>query len=89
MKSASIRLAEYDDGSAVIDGQVVDLNREATIRVKYLTPYNILIAPQGSPINNNRFDRIRVDLLNRVLAGTSTIEDLTAAVLQLPKRERL
>lgn len=81
--------SEYDDGSAVIDGQVTDLNGEATIRVKYLTPYNILIAPQGSPINNNQFDRVRVDLLNRVLAGTSTIEELTAAVLQLPKRERI
>lgn len=81
--------AEYDDGSAVIDGQVVDLNREATIRVKYLTPYNLIIAPHGSPINNNRFDRIRVEILNQVLAGSATVEELTAAVLQLPKRERL
>lgn len=81
--------AEYDDGSAIIDGQVVDLNREATIRVKYLTPYNLIIAPHGSPINNNRFDRIRVEILNQVLAGSSTVEELTTAVLQLPKRERL
>jgi hypothetical protein len=83
-----VKRTEYDDGSAVIDGEVVRLNREAEIRVKYLTPYNLLIAPQDSPINNNQFDRARVNLLNRVLEGTSTIEELTAAVLLLPKIER-
>lgn len=80
--------AEYDDGSAIIDGQVVDMNGEARVRVKYLSPYNLLIASHNSPINNNHFDSDRVNLLNGILAGTVTLEELTAAVLQLPRRER-
>jgi len=80
--------AEYDDGAAVIDGKVVDLNGEAQLRVKYLTPYNLIIAPQDSPINNNRFDQERVELLNRILKDESTLEEMTAAILKLPKRER-
>jgi hypothetical protein len=79
--------AEYDDGAAVIDGNVVDLNGVAVLRERYLTPYNLIIAPQDSPINNNRFDQMRVDLLNRILRGESTVEELTAAILKLPKME--
>lgn len=82
-----IRRVEYDDGAAVIDGNVVNLAGEAEVRVKYLSPYNLLVAPQGSPINNNEFDRYRVQLLNGILANETTLEQLTAAILKLPKRE--
>lgn len=83
-----ITRAEYDDNAAVIEGKVVDLNGEAELVVKYLTPYNLIIAPFDSPINNNRFDRVRLDILNGILKGECTVEDLAAAVLKLPKRER-
>lgn len=83
-----IRRAEYDDGAAVIDGKVVDLGGEAKIRIKYISPYNLIIAPQGSPINNNNFDQVRRIILNKILKGESTLEELTAEILKLPKRER-
>lgn len=83
-----VTIAEYDDGSAIIDGDVVNMNGEAEIRVKYLSNYNLLIAPFNSPINNNRFDQPRVALLNGLLTGAVTIEQLTATILQLPKRDR-
>lgn len=82
-----IRRAEYDDGAAVIDGKVVDLGGEAEIRIKYLSPYNLLIAPQGSPINNNKFDQLRNQLLNGILKSDRTLEELTTEILKLPKRE--
>lgn len=82
-----ITRAEYDDGAAVIDGKVTYLNGEAVIRVKYLSAYNLIIAPHGSPINNNNFDQLRVDILNNILKGEATIEDLASAVLKLRKRE--
>ena len=80
--------AEYDDGSTIIDGEVVDMNREAQLRVRYVTPYNLLIAPLDSPINNNRFDRQRDEMLNAVLKDEASLETLVGAVLQLPKRSR-
>ena len=80
--------AEYDDGSTIIDGEVVDMNREPQLRVRYVTPYNLLIAPLDSPINNNRFDRQRDEMLNAVLKGEASLETLVGTVLQLPKRSR-
>lgn len=84
-----IHLAEYDDGSTVIDGEVVDMQGESQIRVRYITPYNLLIAPLDSPINNNRFDRQRNEMLNSVLKGEMQLETLVKAILQLPKRSRI
>lgn len=80
--------AEYDDGSTIIDGEVVNMNGESQLRVRYVTPYNLLIAPLDSPINNNRFDRQRNEMLNAVLKGEASLEQLVGAVLQLPKRSR-
>jgi hypothetical protein len=83
-----ITRAEYDDGAAVIDGNVIDLNGEARLRERYLTPYNFIIAAHESPINNtDQFYQLRADLLNRILRGEATVEELTSAVLKLPRRE--
>ncbi len=65
--------AEYDDGSTIIYGEVVDMNRESQLRVRYVTPYNLLVAPVDSPINNNRFDRQRDEMLNAVLKGEASL----------------
>lgn len=48
--------AEYDDGAAVVDGKPIDIRGRAALRARYITPYNILIAPFMSPINNKNFD---------------------------------
>lgn len=79
--------AEYDDGAAVIDGRVVRLNGEAQLRERFLTPYNFLIAAHESPINNDRFDEPCNEMLNRILRGEATIEELSTAILKLPRRE--
>lgn len=81
-----IERTEYDDGAAAIDGNIVELNGEASLRVRYLTPYNLIIAPHESPINNHQFDQIRNDMLNRILRGDATVEELADAVHRLPRR---
>lgn len=80
---------EYDDGSTVIDGEVVDMQNKSQLRVRYTTPYNLLIAPLDSPINNHNFDRLRVELLNKILTNEEPLDTLVEAVLQLPKRSRV
>ena len=84
-KGSLVTRAEYDDGSTVSDGKVVQMNGEAKLRMRYVSPYNLLIAPMGSPINNNRFDLQRVELLNAILRGETTLEKLVEEVLKLPK----
>ncbi|MBV7539081.1 hypothetical protein KW842_25255 [Duganella sp. sic0402] len=78
--------AEYDDGAAKIEGEIQDITGRAELRSRYLTPYNFLIAPHGSPINNQRFDSILEDFLNKILSGEATIEQLIQVVNKLPKR---
>jgi len=77
---------EYDDGAAMIEGQLTDFDGEAELRVRFLTPYNIIIAAVNSPVNNNKFDSELRLLMNGILQGTYNIEDLTKAIQVLPKR---
>lgn len=77
---------EYDDGAAVIDGKPVDVRGSAELRERFLTPYNFIIAAHNSPINSHEFDSIGDDLLNGVLRGEKSIEELATIVLRLPKR---
>jgi len=87
-RGRAVNRTEYDDGSTVIDGEVVNMNRDVELRVRYVTPYNLLIAPLDSPINNNRFDQLRNELLNAILRGDGQLDALVGAVLKLPKRSR-
>jgi len=78
---------EYDDDAAMIEGQLTDFNGETELRVRYLTPYNIIIAAHNSPVNNSRFDRELRKLMDGILQGTSAVEDLAKAIQVLPKRK--
>ena len=79
---------EYDDDAAMIEGQLTDFNGEAELRARYLTPYNIIIAAANSPAGKRRFDNERKKLMDGILQGTSTVEDLAKAILDLPKPKR-
>lgn len=79
--------AEYDDGAAIIDGKLVNLLGRASLRVRYLTPYNFIIAPKESPINNSHFDSELSDLMNKLLEGDKRFDELVQKIKQLPRRE--
>jgi hypothetical protein len=82
-----ITRAEYDDGAATINGELIELNQKLTeLRVRYLSPYNLVIAPFNSPINNSSADQLLETALNALLAGNASVEDLSAIVLKLPKQ---
>jgi hypothetical protein len=82
--------AEYDDGVAVIDGNPVKLHGKAEPRIHYVTPYNFVIAPHGSPINNNNFRygkgvEIMDELLdNYSVEGNPDIKLLVQEICRLP-----
>ena len=72
----AITRAEYDDDAAVIDGKVVDLQNKAELRVRHLTPYNFIICAQFHPINRLKNDSIMKRLLDGILEGEKTVEDI-------------
>jgi predicted nucleotidyltransferase len=80
---------EYDDGGAIIDGVLTETYGDSALRIRYLTPYNFVIAANGSPINNSSFDHELETLLNRALDGDrkSAIDTLAEQIEQLPIRE--
>ena len=84
-KGRYISRAEYDDGYAKINGEIVYLGGEADLRRRFLTPYNMLIAPFDSRINNNSIDFKITELLNGVLTGVCTLEDIIELLRRSPK----
>lgn len=80
-----ITRAEYDDGAAVIDGKIVEFGGKAELRVRYLTPYNFIICAKWNPLNESRYDDIVEDILNGMLKGTNTIDDLANLCEKLPR----
>ena len=81
-----IKREEYDDNAAIIDGKPVNLDGKAELRIRYLTPYNFIIAPHNSPINNSTYDRRRNDCLNEIIRGQKNVEDLASEIFNLPRR---
>ncbi|KMV28345.1 SEFIR domain-containing protein [Photobacterium swingsii] len=80
-----INRSEYDDGAAVIDGKPVDTAGQAELRVRYITPYNFIIAPHGSPINNPAYDQRRRSILKEIISGRSSVDVLADELLKLPR----
>jgi hypothetical protein len=77
---------EYDDGAKEINGVLINTAGEAELRVRYITPYNFVIAAQASPINNANFDRRLEELLNMALrnARREVLEMISEEVHLLP-----
>lgn len=81
--------AEYEDkAAAIIDGKLVELGGDVELRVRYITPYNFVIAAHDSPINNNDFDEKLTELLNAMLIDGVPIDVLSREVRKLPKKRR-
>ncbi len=76
-------IEQFEDGSIIVDGEIIKLNGEGEHRIRYLTPYNFIIAAQFHPINfkNNHMR----DTFNGLLNGSLTIEDLIFELNKLPK----
>ena len=69
-----ISVAEHDDGTAEIDGQFIDAVG-AERRIRFLTRANLLLAPQGSPVNGrHELDREVERWLDRLLIDPARVE---------------
>ncbi|HXI70672.1 MAG TPA: HNH endonuclease signature motif containing protein [Verrucomicrobiae bacterium] len=84
-KGRPVTRPEYDDGAAIIDGKPQQIPG-AELRVRYITPYNFIIASQESPINNNHFDTRANEILNDILKGKSSVQEFANEMRKLPRR---
>ena len=80
-----ITRAEYDDGAAIINGKVVDTERKAEVRIRYLTPYNFIICAKWNPLNQTKVDSMAEKVLYGMINGTHTINDLVSLCEKLPR----
>ncbi len=80
----AISREEYDDGAAVINGKVID-TKGSRLRIRYLSNYNFVIAAKQSPINSHEFDSGSKEILNGILKGTNTFDELFDFILPLNK----
>jgi len=85
-KGRFITRAEYDDDGAELDGKLVRFNGKAQLRVRTLTPYNWLIAPHASPINNQSYDDQFGSLLDSIIEKKYDPMELGDYVRALPIR---
>ena len=76
--------AEFDDGATLVEGSPASIVDRVELRVRYTTPYNFLLAPHWSPINNNDFDGPMERLLNAMLQGEDVFGRLCESVERLP-----
>lgn len=82
-----INRAEYDDGAAKIRGKIVELDSEVELRVRLITPFNLIIASKSSPINNNMFDSKLKEYMNKILKNEASLNIIADEVLKLPKND--
>lgn len=78
---------EYDDGSAMINGAHVQLHGRAKLRLRYLTPYNFILAPKFSPFNCNEFDRTSEEYFKGMLDGVIDNDTFNEYMEKFPKRD--
>lgn len=79
---------EEDDGSTTICGIPVKMKREdLEFRFRYLTDVNFIIAAKGSPFNTPIFERTSGEVLNGILDGNISMQQLNEYMLKFPKRQ--
>lgn len=79
---------EYDDGSAIIDGKIVDA-KNAKLRRRFLSKYNFIICAQSSPYNSHKHGSISEKYFNGILRGTNTFEEYFNEIIKLSRADTL
>lgn len=86
-KGHPVTREEFDDGSAFIDGKLVEFNGESDLRIRYLSKYNFVICAKFHPFNSNEGDRISKKYLDGMIKGVVDVEDFIKAVEKLPSNK--
>jgi hypothetical protein len=81
-----INRQEYDDGAAIINDKIIDAS-DAKLRLRYLTPYNFIIAAKQSPYNSRIFTQNTDKMFNDLLENKITFESFLEFMVSLEKKD--
>jgi hypothetical protein len=79
-----ISLEEHFDGTAEIEGAFVDA-RGSEYRARFLKPSNLLLVPQGTPLNDAHLDPDIHAWLHRLLRNPGDLQEFVDMFRSLPK----
>jgi len=77
---------EYEDRATVRKGKVIPIP-EMTLRVRYLSRYNFLIAAKQSPFNSTKFENESGKLFDNILSGNATLDDFMDTLDSYKKKQ--
>jgi hypothetical protein len=76
--------AAFDDGHAMIDGELQSLRGRVEFRARYVTLYNFVIAAAGAPILQMQYDDQLEEHLNAMLRGEDRLSQIADDAKRLP-----
>lgn len=74
----------YDDGTALIGGELQPIGSRAELRSRFVTSYNFIIAAGGAPIFDSSYDQRLEEHLNAMLKGEDRLEMIALDGTRLP-----
>jgi len=83
-----VRREHLDDGATIIKGRVHNIAGKAKLKTRMIGKYNFLIAAHAAPLNSKQAENHIEHILNGMLQGTATIQDLVKLTSKLPKHQR-
>ena len=70
------------------EGAIGLVNGKAKLRIRYITPYNFIICAHFNPMNSSAYDGMLERIVNGILKGQSSVEEIVEAVKKMPKNNR-
>lgn len=86
LPTIKISRQEYDDGASYIAGRYVNTCGKAKLRLRYLSPYNFIIAAKFSPYNSHDFCRCSENVFKGMLEGAVSDDEFEEFMKCFPKR---
>ena len=80
-----VTLQEYDDGHKVILGRTVHIYPRCELRVRYIKPYNFIIAAKKSAYMCQEFERSSEPMFDGLLSGDVSISDFNQYMMHFQK----
>lgn len=71
---------EYDDGAFERNGKLIKTKGKAKLRIRYLSPYNLIICAKDNPIIKGYHDIELENNLDSILIGNSSVEELAKVI---------
>lgn len=81
----NITRQQYDDGYAEVEGRIVPIRDKATLRCRYLSPVNFIVAAKFSAYNCDSFNCTSREYFDNLLNGIIDLDEFHDYLMTFPK----